>query len=338
METQPTLSLYGSPQIQKWLEDNPHMIVEIVRQSYVNHHAGKTTNPDSYFLNFRNEPDNRIIALPSVIDDHSPVAGIKWISSFPANTSRGLDRASALIVVNDRQTGYPLACMEGSLISAARTAASAVIGFDALHNPGKHIRQLGIVGCGPIAFTTVNLLLKTGWTIDALSLSDTRGERAEHFQQKLAEQPLTIYLNDIRDTITHSDAILFTTSSITPYVEDPLLFSHHPTVIHLSLRDLSPDIIRSAQNVADDISHCLKANTSLHLTEQQDGNHLFIELSISDFITGNAQPDKTRTRIYSPFGMGILDLAVARAIMLDGTISPQYISKDFFPTPYLAKN
>ena len=53
------------------------------------------------------------------------LSGVKWIASYPDNHKIGLPRASAVIVLNDAEHGHPIACMEGSIISAVRTAASA---------------------------------------------------------------------------------------------------------------------------------------------------------------------------------------------------------------------
>jgi ornithine cyclodeaminase len=46
-------------------------------------------------------------------------------------------------------------------------------------------------------------------------------------------------------------------------------------VLHISLRDLAPEILLASANIVDDIEHCLKANTSPHLTEQLIGNRDF---------------------------------------------------------------
>ena len=101
--------------------------VEIVRGAYLAHARGQSVNPDSYFLRFPDKPDCRIIALPAYLGDGFDVAGLKWIASYPGNVQRGFPRASAVLVLNCYDTGYPFAILESSIISAARTAASAVL-------------------------------------------------------------------------------------------------------------------------------------------------------------------------------------------------------------------
>jgi ornithine cyclodeaminase/alanine dehydrogenase-like protein (mu-crystallin family) len=86
-------------------------------------------------------------------------------------------------------------------------------------------------------------------------------------------------------------------------------------VLHVSLRDLGVPVILAAQNVVDDVEHCLKAQTSLHLAEQQTGDRAFVAGTIGDLIAGRLKGDRNRVRIFSPFGLGVLDLAVARHVL-----------------------
>src|SRR5260370_23481592 len=99
--------------------------IDVVRNAYLAHADGKSVNPDSYFLQFPEKPDCRIIALPAFLGDGFGVAGLKWIASYPGNVQRGFPRASAVLVLNSYETGYPFAILESSIISAPRPAASA---------------------------------------------------------------------------------------------------------------------------------------------------------------------------------------------------------------------
>lgn len=332
----PALSLLGAEPIEAWLQANPGRLLELVAQAYLDAAEGRAGNPDSYFLRFADSDRNRIIALPAVLDDAQPIAGLKWIASFPENTRHGLDRASALIILNDRHTGYPLACLEGSLISAARTAASAVLGARCLHPTPGRSAAFGVVGCGPIAWRTLRLLQQSGWALEQVKLCDLDPARAERLRRHCQALGLDAQVQPLERCVRDSDLLLFATSAVRPGIDQTAWFEHAPTVLHLSLRDLAPGVMLAAQNLADDVDHCLKAATSLELAWRQAGHQRFIAGDISQALRGQVTPDPTRPRIFSPFGMGVLDLAVARAIHHDCAAQPHLRVTDFFPRPYQA--
>ncbi|NRR29649.1 2,3-diaminopropionate biosynthesis protein SbnB [Oxalobacteraceae bacterium] len=332
----PEFRVIGAQPIARWIAANTQPIFELVSQAYLAYAQGKALNPDSYFLRFPDQPHNRIIALPASLEQgaaEQPVAGIKWIASFPDNVAAGLDRASAVFILNDRRTGYPLACLEGSLISAVRTAASAVIGAHYLHGSDR-IKRLGVVGCGLIALNVIDFLRRMGWQIDAVSLIDHDIARAHALARQQPLSGIACTGGSHIGAIAECDMVLFATSAGAPHVHDPALFAHKPTVLHLSLRDLAPAVILSAQNVVDDVQHCLKAQTSLHLTEQREGHCGFIAGNVAELIGAAITPDFRRPRIYSPFGMGMLDLALAQAIWRSSADEEVLRYPDFFPVPY----
>src|SRR2546427_1804381 len=78
--------------------------IQIVREAYLAHADGQSVNPDSYFLQFPDKPDCRIIALPAYLGKNFDVAGLKWIASYPTNIQRGFPRASAVLVLKDRKS------------------------------------------------------------------------------------------------------------------------------------------------------------------------------------------------------------------------------------------
>ncbi|HEY7417726.1 MAG TPA: hypothetical protein VH593_21265, partial [Ktedonobacteraceae bacterium] len=119
--TVPSFAVISGAQVQHVLQGRESQIVELVEATYRLHSAGDSVNPPSYFLRFPNRPSSRIIALPASIGGQVRVDGLKWISSFPENVAAGIPRASAVLILNDHDTGYPFACLESSIISATRT-------------------------------------------------------------------------------------------------------------------------------------------------------------------------------------------------------------------------
>ena len=76
---------------------------------------------------------------------------------------------------------------------------------------------------------------------------------------------------------------------------------------------------------------CLKAATSLHLTEQEVGNRDFVTGTIDQLVQGKLALDSQKPTIYSPFGMGILDLAVASYVYQQAIFEQADVTvSDFF--------
>ncbi len=89
--------------------------------------------------------ENFAHAMPAYIPDLKS-AGIKWVSGFPDNPSKGLPYISGLLIFNDVATGLPLAVMDCVWITAKRTGASSAISARRLARPESAV--LGILGCG----------------------------------------------------------------------------------------------------------------------------------------------------------------------------------------------
>ncbi len=316
-ESRPVFSIISGAQIHRVLSGREKSIVEAIAHTYQAHGAGGTVNPPSYFLRFPDRPGSRIIALPASLGGADGVDGIKWISSFPGNITSGLPRASAVLILNDPATGYPYACLESSIISATRTAASAALAADRLSRGRRRPPRIGFFGTGLIARYIHRFLAGTGWAFDDVGVHDTSAEYAVRFAEYLtgAGEPGRITVHDTAEALIRSaDLVVFATTAGAPHVSDPSWFAHRPLVLHVSLRDLSPDVILSATNVVDDVEHCLKANTSVHLAEQRTGGREFLSGTLPEVMSGAVTVDHGRPVVFSPFGLGVLDLALGRLV------------------------
>ncbi len=315
--TVPPFAVVPGAQVQSALHGREKEIVELVEATYRLHGAGDSVNPPSYFLRFPDRPSARIIALPASIGGDVRVDGIKWISSFPDNVSAGIPRASAVLILNDHDTGYPFACMEASVISASRTAASAASAADWLSRGRSRPTRVGFFGVGLIARYIHSYLAATGWSFDEIGVHDLSADSAGGFRSYL-EQSGTSARVTVHDTaeqlIRSSDLVVFATIAGEPHVSDVSWFDHNPLVLHVSLRDLAPEVLLASTNVVDDVEHCLKANTSPHLAEQLTGNRDFLLGTLADVMAGRVTVPADRPVVFSPFGLGVLDLAVGKAV------------------------
>lgn len=309
------LILRGS-EVSSLLNGQEQALIEIVEQAYLTHASGASSLPHSTFLRFPRDESNRIIALPAYLGEAFGVAGVKWVSSFPGNLTQGLDRASAVVILNSPQTGRPQAILEGSIISAKRTAASAALAAKVFHD-GRRRTNLGVIGTGLINFEIVKSLVAGGPEFQSIVTFDINRERAEQFKRKcLAKFGMDVRVEtDLNNVLKDCSLISFATTAARPYVADLSACQENTTILHVSLRDLSPEAILMSDNVADDIDHVCRANTSLHLAEQLVGHRAFIRCNLADVLTGVEPVRKDgKPLVFNPFGLGVLDLAVGKLV------------------------
>ena len=335
----PPFAVISGAQVQGALRGRERQIAELVEDTYRIHGAGDSVNPPSYFLRFPDRPSSRIIALPASIGGKLRVDGLKWISSFPSNITEGIPDASAVLILNDHDTGYPFACLESSIISATRTAASAAVAADWLcaSRDGRgrpRPARVGFFGTGLIARYIHTFLAGTGWSFDEIGVHDLSADSAAGFRGYLEGSGtggrITGYEHP-EQLIRSSDLVVFATVAGEPHVSDVSWFEHNPVVLHVSLRDLAPEILLASVNVVDDVEHCLKANTSPHLAEQLTGSRDFLAGTLDDVMAGRVTVPAGRPVVFSPFGLGVLDLAVGKYVYDEVTRSGElHVIDDFF--------
>jgi 2,3-diaminopropionate biosynthesis protein SbnB len=336
------LILKGS-EVNSLLAGHEIRLIDTIRTAYEAHGRGESSLPHSTFLRFPDNQRDRIIALPAYLGAEWGIAGIKWVASFPGNLELGMDRASAVVVLNSSQTGRPEAILEGSLISAKRTAASAALAAQWLH-AGEMTKSVGLIGCGLINFEIVRFLLAVFPEIEHLVIYDLNIVREEQFRRKCQEAYGALEIEiakELKTALACSSLISFATTATTPHIEDFSDVSPGSTILHISLRDLAPQIIISCDNVVDDVDHVCRAQTSVHLAEQLVGNREFLRCEIADVLMGKAAPRRSKESIvvFSPFGLGALDLAVADFVRQLGLAQGKGIMiGSFLPEPWGENN
>jgi ornithine cyclodeaminase len=293
-------------------------ILQKVRLAYEAHARSETSLPHSTFLRFPANDTNRVIALPAYLGDSFNVAGIKWISSFPNNIRQNKNRASAVIILNSTETGRPRAIIEGSIISAKRTGASAALAAQQSHNHHGESR-FGVIGTGPINFEVARFLLAARPELKSCSVFDLDPARARQFADKFETEFAGCsaqVVSEFGEVLRSCSLISVATNAARPHIHDLSKCPPGATILHVSLRDLDPEIILSCDNVLDDIDHVCRAQTSVHLAEQMAGNRNFLRCTLGEILNGTAPPrrDADGLTVFSPFGLGILDLAVSSLV------------------------
>ena len=142
---------------------------------------GNTEMPPKPGIHTR--PDCFIHAMPAYVKELD-VAGLKWVAGYPPNPARGLPYITGLLVLNDCETGVPLAVMDCAWVTAMRTGASAGISAKYLARAGSD--TAAIVGCGVQARASLKALAEELPTLAEVRCYDLLPEATARFIAEMA--------------------------------------------------------------------------------------------------------------------------------------------------------
>jgi len=170
--------------------------------------------------------DRRFMAMPAYLGGRFHTAGAKWYGSNIENRDKGLPRSILMFVLNDADTGAPLAFMSANLLSAYRTGA--VPGVGARHLARRNSRVVGILGPGVMAKTSLAAFIAVCPRIDTVKVKGRGRKNLDEFLRWLAEvypQVTRVEVVDsIEGVVRDCDIVTFCASGATG---DP---STYPTV------------------------------------------------------------------------------------------------------------
>lgn len=115
-----------------------------------------------------NSRDRRFIAMPAYLGGRFHVAGEKWYGSNGNNRAKGLPRSILMVMLNDVETGKPLAYMSGNLLSSMRTGAMP--GLAAKLLAVKDAKVLSLLGCGVVSKACLMSIMTVRPDIEVIKL------------------------------------------------------------------------------------------------------------------------------------------------------------------------
>jgi ornithine cyclodeaminase/alanine dehydrogenase-like protein (mu-crystallin family) len=127
-------------------------------------------------------PDAFLHAMPAAIPSQK-AAGMKWVGGYPDNSQRGLPYITGLLILNDFETGVPVALMDCTWITAQRTGAATAVAAKYLARPESE--SIGILGCGVQGRSNLEAL-KVLFPLKKVYAYDKSAGRAAGYAQKMS--------------------------------------------------------------------------------------------------------------------------------------------------------
>jgi len=287
------------------------------------HHAGDDLLPPKAVLDWgqggRGLREDHINAMPAYLGGGYNVAGLKWIASFPANPhQRNLPRATSLVILNDPDTGAPLAMMDGTLISAMRTGAVTGVAARYLARPDS--RCAGLIGAGVQNQTQLMALRVALSHLEEALIYDIRRSRSDAFAREMADLldlPVRV-AGDAEILVRKADVLVTATTTLEPIVRHGWL-REGSFYAHVSGYECEFAVIAAADKVVVDDWEQVKHRAAqtiayMHQAGEFDDYDLYAELG--EIVVGDKPGrESDRERIFfNPVGLGTGDVAVATRI------------------------
>jgi ornithine cyclodeaminase/alanine dehydrogenase-like protein (mu-crystallin family) len=189
---------------------NPVTAVEGTTIAFERHARGEWEMPAKVYLD--SPPYGDFRAMPARGDG---LALLKWVTSFPQNSARGLPVVRGAVLLSDATTGEELALIECSSVTSLRTGAAAAVSARTLARKGAS--SVGIVGCGVNGAWAARCLAAVEYGPGVCS--DVREESAEALAAELGWRVgdrAEAAAQDVVVTVTPGDQLVILAGDLRP--------------------------------------------------------------------------------------------------------------------------
>ena len=302
---------------------NMKEVINVLEEVFRNAAYGKTKMPPKAYLTLEHG-DFR--AMPASIPGAS---GLKWVNVHPNNPLRGLPTVMAVLIFNDPDTGYPLAVMDATDITAYRTGASAAIASKYLARNNAH--SLGIIGAGRQAYSQLEAHAEL-FKFDVILVYDVSQPAVERFVKYFSRFP--VRGAELTDAAA-ADIVCTLTPSREPYYKkDWLVPGVHINAIGADAKgkeELETSILKLSKVVVDDIHQASEGGEINVPVSQGIFKIEDIYATLCEVVAGKKpgrQNDKEIT-VFDSTGLAIEDIAVAELIYDKAVKTKGYPSMNF---------
>lgn len=220
--SEPDMIKAGVKDMKQCVDVMEDMLITLYKGDYVmggqnhNSHGCMITFPDHpEFLGMpQNADDRRFMAMPAYLGGNYQMAGMKWYGSNVENKKKGLPRSILMMMLNDKDTGAPLALMSANLVSAYRTGG--IPGVGAKYLARKDAKVASVIGPGVMGKTSLAAFLSVCPHLDTVKIKGRGQKSLDSFVSFIKEELPQIkdiqICETVEEAVRDSDIISFTTT------------------------------------------------------------------------------------------------------------------------------
>lgn len=283
------------------------LAVAAVERAFAGFGRGEATMPPKVYLPIEDH-DGDFRAMPGRLGDS---AGVKWVSVHSENRKRyGLPTVMAVYVLNDPANAFPLAVMDGTLLTALRTGAAGAVASKYLAQGAP--KTISFIGCGAQAHTLHGAHQVVFDGFESLA-HDRNAATAERFAARVGARVVSL------EEAAGADIVCTATPSRAPFVQAQWIHAGaHINAMGADApgkRELSTETLTSAAVYIDDIHQATGSGEINVPLAAGDFSLDDIAGTLGEVVAGVLpKPTLTTTTIFDSTGLAIQDVALARAI------------------------
>lgn len=231
--SEPDMIKAGVKNMDQCVEAMEDLLVTLNKGDYVmagvnhNSHGAQVIFPDDpQFEGMpKNADDRRFMAMPAYLGGKYRMAGMKWYGSNCENKASGLPRSILMMMLNDKDTGAPLALMSANLVSCYRTGA--IPGVGAKYLARKDSETVTIIGPGVMGRTCLLAFLSVCPKITTVKVKG-RGQRSLHAFEEFVKKECpqiqqVIVCDSMEEAVKDSDIICVTSTAPVKEIDFPYI-------------------------------------------------------------------------------------------------------------------
>lgn len=279
--------------------------VERTRHAFERHAAGDWVMPAKVYLD--SPPAGDFRAMPA---RGGGLALLKWVTSMPGNSARGLPVVRGVVVLSDAATGEELAVIECASVTSLRTGAAAAVSAQVLAH--EDAETVGIIGCGVNGAWAARCLAASGYGPGVCA--DVRPEAAEELAEELGWK-----VGGREETVTQDVVVTVTPANALVVHADDLRPGQHLAVLGADAHgkaEVSLEALGRCRLFCDDWE---QASVGGELAHGVDGGVVTRDAvtQIGEVLTGEAEGRRSgeETTLFDSTGLAIQDLGIAAAVL-----------------------
>lgn len=304
--------------VHEIIKENYGLVIETVEEALKMVGKNSIIQPDKSSQIFDEKNQNRINCMTATSKNDN-VCGVKWVSVFPSNASKGMKNVEAFTILSETNTGGMKCIMNATECTSYRTAAVGAVAAKYLSN--NKTEKIGFIGAGEEAKMHFRMIKFVCPTIHTCYVSSRTNRRIHEFIHELSEEYQDVEFvfcgNDYQNATIHSDIIVTAISSQEQVLKAKWI---RPGMLYIHVAGLEDEfaVAQKADKIVCDSWNCVRhrKQTITQMYEQGMLEEKDIYGDIGEIIQGEkvGRENKEEFIYFNSVGLAIEDVLLADII------------------------